>query len=305
MTLRNLEIFVTVYREMSITKAARKLHLAQPGVSLAIKEMEEEYRVRLFDRINRRLSATEKGDQMYAYATHILEMEEEMENAMTAPDVPVNLRLGASITIGTFLVPRIVKCFRERYPTSRLQVTIQNSQQVIRAVIRNEQDLGVVEDRADSDQLRELPFMKDELCFLCGADHPLASRESVTLEEICCFPLYLREKGSASREITENLLRTCAAKGEILWESVSNEALAGAIKENPGITVLSARLVEKELKEGSIQILPLHPDAFMRSFSLIHHRKKYLTEPMQFLMDLFKKTTLNGARWDENMSHID
>ncbi|MCD7819938.1 MAG: LysR family transcriptional regulator [Lachnospiraceae bacterium] len=294
MTLRNLEIFVTVYREMSITKAARKLHLAQPGVSLAIKEMEEEYRVRLFDRINRRLSATEKGDQMYVYAVHILEMEEEMEHAMMAPDVPVNLRIGASITIGTFLVPKIIKRFQEQYPTSRVRVTIQNSQQVIRAVIRNEQDLGVVEDRADSDQLRELPFMKDELCFLCSAGHPLAAKETVTLEEICHFPLFLREKGSASREITENLLRSSTVKGEILWESVSNEALAGAIKENPGITVLSARLVEKELQEGSIKILPFHPEAFMRSFSLIHHRKKYLTEPMLFLMKLFNETKLIG-----------
>lgn len=289
MTLRHLKIFVTVYREMSITKASEKLHMAQPGVSLAIKELEEEYHVRLFDRINRHLSVTEKGNQLYSYATHILEMEEDMEHAMVSADTPAHIRVGASITIGTFLVPKVVRCFHESYPDSEVQVTIQNSRRVINAVVKNEQDFGVVEDRAENSLLTEKPFMIDELCFLCGSDHPLAEKSSVSLEEICRYPLFLREKGSASREITQNMLSAGQVKGHILWESTSNEALSRAIKELPGITVLSGRLVEKDLEEGTIRILPLHPESFRRSFSLICHKKKYLTKPVKYLMKLFEE----------------
>lgn len=287
MILRHLRIFVTVYREMSITNAAAKLHLAQPSVSLAIKELEEEYQVRLFDRINRKLSVTEKGIQFYTYANHILELFDEMDSSMRSMEMPGDLRLGSSITIGNCLVPVAVQRFHERYPKCQVKVTIQNSQQVIQSVIKNEQDLGVVEDHIGSDQLNEVPFMRDQMYFLCGKNHPLAGKEKVTLEEVCSYPLFLREKGSASREITEGLLKTNQLKGNILWESVSNQALIRAVEHNEGITILSEKLVENEIKEGSLVVLPLYPEAFTRSFSLIYHKKKYITEAMRGMMGLF------------------
>lgn len=289
MTLRHLRIFVVVYQEMSITKAAEKLHLAQPSVSLAVKELEEEYQIRLFDRINRHLAATEKGIRFYDYAIHILELTEEMDHAMTSPEVPEKLKIGSSITVGNFLMPCVVRDFHEKYSSCQVRVTIQNSGRVIQAVSKNDQDLGVVEGQVCHDQLVQLPFMEDRLYFLCGQNHPLAGKEKVGLDEICEYPLFLREEGSASREITEGLLKAYQVKGKICWESVSNQALIEAVKENPGITVLSGRLVEKELQEGSVRILPLYPKAFLRNFSLIYHRKKYLTEPLRYLMELFQK----------------
>ena len=197
MTLRHLYIFIAVYQEMSITKAAERLHLAQPRVSQAVKELEEEYGVRLFERLNRKLFVTEKGERLYDYAVHLLELSQEMEEDLLSSGNGGRIRLGSS------------------------------------------------------------------------------------------FPLFLREKGSASREITENYLKNCQLSCQPLWESVSNEALIQAIQKNPGITVLSGMLVEKEMAEGKIKNLPLCPDVFCRQFSLIYHRKKYLTESMKNLIQLF------------------
>lgn len=290
MTLRHLRIFAAVYQEMSITGAARRLHLAQPSVSLAVKELEAAYQIRLFDRINRRLEATEKGKQFYEYAVQIIELFGEMEHVMGSPELPGRIKIGSSITAGSFLVPKAVNRFHQRYPDCQAEVTIQNSKQVMQAVLKNEQDLGVVEDYVESSQLERIPFLKDRLCFLCGAGHPLAEQGEVSLSELCSYPMLLREKGSASREIAEGVLRAHGMKGRILWESVSNQALIQGTKENLGITVLSERLVEAELRDGSIRKLPICPGAFLRSFSLIYHRKKYLTEPLRYMMQLFQET---------------
>ena len=235
MTLRHLYIFIAVYQEMSITKAAERLHLAQPRVSQAVKELEEEYGVRLFERLNRKLFVTEKGERLYDYAVHLLELSQEMEEDLLSSGNGGRIRLGSSITAGAFLVPERAARFQEHYPECRLEVSVQNSGKVIRQVLKNELDLGVIEDRAEEEMLVKIPFREDRLYFLCGASHPLAEKEQVSLEEICSFPLFLREKGSASREITENYLKNCQLSCQPLWESVSNEALIQAIQKNPGI----------------------------------------------------------------------
>lgn len=288
MTLRHLRIFAAVYQEMSITKASKKLHLAQPSVSLAIKELEDAYHIQLFDRINRRLFITERGEAFYTYTSHILDLFEEMENSMIAPDIPLGISLGSSITIGNYLVPRTIAAFREKYPGCEVAVRIQNSQQIVQAVLKNELDLGLVEDKVKNDQLEAVPFMRDRLYFICGKDHPLAGKNMLTLETICGYPLFLREPGSAGREITDGLLKAHQIKAKVSWESVSNQALIRAVEVNQGISVMSEKLIGDEVKRGRILILPLYPKAFERSFALIYHKKKYLTGALEELIKMVK-----------------
>ena len=288
MTIRHLKIFIAVYTEMSITKAAEKLHLAQPGVSLAIRELEDLYHVRLFDRINRRLYVTDAGKLFFGYAAHIVSSFEQMENAMMSPQGAGSIRLGSSITIGNFLIPDAVSRFGALYPDCQVSVSVDNSHRIIRRVLKNELDFGVVEDRAQQEQLVELPFMEDRLYFMCGADHPLACQETVTLEELCRYPFFMREPGSAAREITDSLMKSSRQKYEICWESVSNQALIQGIKKRPGITVLSSRLAERELKEGQVRLLPLYPEVFRRQFLIVYHRQKYISGLMRELIDIIR-----------------
>lgn len=294
MTLRHLRIFAAVYQEMSITKASKKLHLAQPSVSLAIKELEDAYHIQLFDRINRRLFITERGEAFYTYTSHILDLFEEMENSMIAPDIPLGISLGSSITIGNYLVPRTIAAFREKYPGCEVAVRIQNSQQIVQAVLKNELDLGLVEDKVKNDQLEAVPFMRDRLYFICGKDHPLAGKKMLTLETICGYPLFLREPGSAGREITEGLLKAHQIKAKVSWESVSNQALIRAVEVNQGISVMSEKLIGDEVKSGRIVILPLYPKAFERSFSLIYHKKKYMTGALEELIKMVKLSSADS-----------
>ena len=288
MTIRHLKIFIAVYREMSITKAAEKLHMAQPGVSFAIKELEDTYHVRLFDRINRRLFVTDAGRLFFDYASHIVNSFDQMESAMMSPQGAGSIHLGSSITVGNFLIPDAVCRFHEQYPDCRVSVSVDNSHRIIRKVLRNELDFGVVEDRGTYEQLMEVPFMEDRLYFVCRAEHPLAEKEAVTLEELCRYPFFMREPGSAAREITDSLMKSCQQKYEILVESVSNQALIQAVQKYPGITVLSARLIERELKEGKVKLLPLYPESFRRQFLIVYHRQKYISRLMRELIGMIQ-----------------
>lgn len=188
MTIRHLKIFIEVYKEMSVTKAAEKLHMVQPSVSLVIRELEEAYQVRLFDRINRRLFVTESGKLFFDYATHIVDSFDQMESAMTSDQGTGSLHVGSSITIASYLIPEAVRRFGQVCPECRVSVTVENSHRIIQKVLKNELDFGVVEDKSGYEQLEERPFMEDRLYFVCGSGHPLAKQETVTLEEICRYP---------------------------------------------------------------------------------------------------------------------
>ena len=127
MTLRHMKIFVAVYQQKSITLASNSLHLAQPSVSLAIKELEEYYHIRLFDRLSRRIYPTENGHRFYEYALHIVSLFSEMENKIPAWDANAPLHIGSSITLGTCLIPSLVKAYQEQHPEIKIYVTVKNT----------------------------------------------------------------------------------------------------------------------------------------------------------------------------------
>ena len=127
MTLRHMKIFVTVYRHSNITRAAEELHLAQPSVSLAVKELEEYYGIRLFERIGRRICPTEAGNEFYSYALHIVSLFEDIEKRIKNWDTLGTIRIGTSITIGTHILPGLIKKYQEAYPSLRVEAMVNNS----------------------------------------------------------------------------------------------------------------------------------------------------------------------------------
>ena len=145
MTLRHMKIFVAVYQQKSITLASNSLHLAQPSVSLAIRELEEYYHIRLFDRLSRRIYPTENGHRFYEYALHIVSLFSEMENKIPAWDANAPLHIGSSITLGTCLIPSLVKAYQEQHPEIKIYVTVKNTGTIEQAVVDNQLDFALVE----------------------------------------------------------------------------------------------------------------------------------------------------------------
>ena len=197
MTLRHMKIFVAVYQQKSITLASNSLHLAQPSVSLAIKELEEYYHIRLFDRLSRRIYPTENGHRFYEYALHIVSLFSEMENKIPAWDANAPLHIGSSITLGTCLLPSLVKAYQEQHSEIKIYVTVKNTGTIEQAVVDNQLDFALVEGTVTHPEIISEVFSADTLCMVAAPGHPLAANRTVTLADAASCPLLLREPGSA------------------------------------------------------------------------------------------------------------
>lgn len=295
MTLRHMRIFVCTFQHSSITKAAEELHLAQPSVSLAVKELEEYYGIRLFERMGRRIYPTEVGKEFYEYALHIVSLFDSMEQRIKNWDTLGVLRVGTSITIGTHILPQLVKQYQQQYPDIRIEVIISNSGDIEEHVLNNTVDLGLIENTPEHTAIHALPFMRDELCAIVPCHSPLANQSSVTLAQLAEFPFLMREKGSAGREILDLCFSMRQLSVHPLWESTSTQAIVKGVEEGIGVAVLPYLLVERDIKEKVVKMLPFQKP-LVRDLNVIYHQSKYLTTSMSRFIALCERYGKSSQR---------
>lgn len=285
MTLRHLEIFIAVCESDSMTEAARRLHLAQSAVSLAVGELERRYGVRLFDRIGRRLYRTGAGERLLGHARHILESFAEMEREVQDRDSWGDLRIGASITIGSQLLPGLLSGFSARWPHIGIRVGIDQSAVIERRILRNELDLALIEGLVHEERIVGKTLCADELALVCGAGSRWRTAGPATLQALRGETFILRERGSGTRELFDSVMLTQGLLITPAWESVSTEAIVSAVAANLGLSVLPLRLVAADLAAGRLHRVAVADVDFRRQFRLIHHADKYLSRSMAAFID--------------------
>lgn len=298
-----MKIFEAVYRHSSVTRAAEELHLAQPSVSLSLRELEDYYGVQLFERIGRRILPTECGAQFYGYALHIVTLFEEMETKIRNWDTLGTLRIGTSITIGTHILPLLIRRFQAQYPSLRTEAVVNKSDTIEKLILDNAVDVGLIETRPGSPDVSSVPFMKDSLCAVVPPEHPLASRKEVSLEELARFPFLMRENGSAGRELLDACFSLLQMSVRPLWESSSTQAIVKAVSEGIGVAVLPRLLVEKDAREHTVVSLPLNPP-LQRDFHIIYHKSKYLTPNIQAFCSLCREYGASPDRSSQQLSDL-
>ena len=277
MTLRHMTIFVAVCEDNSITKAAEKLHMAQPAVSLAVKELEEYYDVKLFDRLSKRLFLTDAGKKLLEYAAHIVSLFSDIGNNIRQWERSGKLRIGASITIGTHLMPKYVSAFYKGHPESNIEVFISSSDLIEKKILKSELDFALIEGIVHSDSIIGHTFMKDRLAAICAPSCALCKEDTITMEQLLSQPLMLRESGSGTRELFDHIMASFEYTYTPAWESTSTRALINAVSSGLGVSVLPYMLVQDELEKGSIVELKVANLHFDRGFHIIHHKDKLLT----------------------------
>lgn len=292
MTIRHLKIFVSVYQHMSITQAADELHIAQPSVSLAIKELENNYHLKLFDRISRRISPTDAGHRFYSYAIHIVSLFDQMESDAISWSGTDTIRIGSSITIGNELLPSLIADFQTSHPENQVQVEIKNTETITQYILDNKVDFGLVEGAVNHNSIQQVEFMDDHLSLIAAYDHPLTHSESVTLQDTAQYPFLLREPGSAGRDIIDSVYQSRGILIQPVWESISNHALIEGVIHNLGISILPYRILQNAIAQKQIQEIPLTDCAFSRSFSIIYHKNKYLSPSCQDFIAQCKRQRL-------------
>ncbi len=285
---RRLQVFHTVARLLSFTKAAEELHMTQPAVTFQVRQLEEYYNTRLFDRTHNRISLTEAGRLVYRYADRIFQLYAEMDDAVReiTGQISGTVVIGASTTIAEYMLPSLLGDFKAQYPEVNIHLKVSNTEGIVSMVENNVIDLGVVEAPVTNKSLVVETCRMDELVAIVPPAHPLAGRESVTIAELVEYPFICREEGSGTREvISEYLQRAGSSPSEInvCMELGSPEAIKGAVEAGMGISIMSRATIGKELQLGTLVAVPLDPP-LERPFSFVHQKHKFRMRAMEELL---------------------
>lgn len=289
MTIRHMKIFIRVYQTGSITKAADELHMTQPAVTRSIQELERYYDLKLFERLNHRLFITECGRELYPRALHLVSLFDQMESMLQDQESHRCIRVGATITLGNYLLPRLACLFRGKHPDIRIQARIASSAQIRQAVENNDLDLAMIEGEVNTPHLHCEPFCSDHLTVIIPPDHPLAQRESLSISDLACEPLLLREPGSAGRSFLNSVFEAHGFSISPLWESTSTQALVRAVSMGLGLSILPEQLVRSDIARGAVLSRTVSDERLERVHYLVWHENKYLSDSMKDFLNLARR----------------
>lgn len=279
MTLRNLQIFIAVADCLNMTKAAKKLYISQPSVSMAVSEIEKEYGVILFDRNAGKLTLTPMGKTLRDYAQNVLEMIEKMEN-LTREESRTCIKIGVTVTIGSTIMGPIIAKMKESMPKVDYHVTVANTRIIENMLMNSEVDIAFVEGQIMNPNLEVYEVLSDELIAISGPKHSFCNKKSVTLKEISKEPLILREPESGTRAFFEDAMQRAGLNFTVRWTSYSYGAIIEAVKNNLGVGIISRKLAEKYIKDGSLCGSRIKDANLSRSFRLLYVKNKYITDMM-------------------------
>ncbi|MGE5630182.1 MAG: LysR family transcriptional regulator [Caulobacteraceae bacterium] len=278
MTIRHLKVFIMVADYGSVTAAAEALYISQPTVSQAISELESYYGVKLFDRLSRRLYITETGKQLLGYARHITALFDEMEQGFKNLQKGGKLKIGASVTVGTYMLPKLALEFKQSFPDIEIEAVVKNTTDIENLIIKNSIDFGVVEGIVHTPDIVSSAFMEDELVLVCGKNHPLYNKRGISEFDIPKLKFIMREAGSGTRELFESVMASRDIPWQLAWECSISDGIKNAAINGIGVGVISKRLVEKEIESGQLSIIKIDGIDLKRKFGVIYHKNKYLTE---------------------------
>lgn len=271
MIVETLHVFITVSELKNFSRAAEVLNLSQPGVSLHIRNLENELGAKLLHRSPKLVKLTEAGEILYKRAKVILALYDEAKQDIFRlhHTVSGSLQVGASFTIGEYILPRLIAEFVDLYPQVDMGVTIGNTEEIVQAVRLNTLDLGLVEGNVSATDLIVTPYMKDEMILVAAADHPLSSLRLVETNLLQNQIWVLRENGSGTREYCEQFIQQSAIHIQRSYVFNSSQGVKEAVAAGLGIAMLSRLVVRKELETGEISEIIIKGSRLDRDFSLI------------------------------------
>lgn len=289
MTLRHLRVFLAVYQTQNVTRAAERLHMTQPTVTRAVQELERYYGVRLFERINRRLYITQSGRQLYARAVHIVGSFDRMEKELKNWDEFGLLRIGATPTLASVLLPKTLMTFEKKHPKLRVRCSVENGTHLQEALADDRLDFALIEGEVAAEHLHAEPFSEDRLILLLPPDDPRRNAPALTLRELAESPLLLREKGSMGRSFLDRVFAAHDLPLEPLMESISTHAIIQAVHAGLGISFLPQRLIRHSVESGFVATRAVDDEPFVRRNFAAWHEDKFLTRSARELLEDFHR----------------
>ncbi len=276
---RRLQVFHAVAKQLSFTRAAEALFMTQPAVTFQIKQLEEHFNTRLFERGHGQISLTEAGRIVYDYAERILALSAEMDARLKdmTGQMAGPLLIGASMTIAEYLLPRILGEYIAQFPGVVPRLLVANSEAVQAQVADHSLDVGFIEGDTLLPSLVTEVCCEDELQVVCAPSHPLAGIAAATPALLAQHAYISREPGSGTREVTDNYLKKIGVAPEALQPAMelgSPEALKGLVATGRGFAIMSRATVVKETQLNLLVGIPLAP-RLVRNLSVVSAKQKF------------------------------
>ena len=265
-----LRTFITLAELKNFTKTAEALHISQPSVSLHIKNLEKEFQTELFIRSPKYVQITPSGNILYNRAKQILSLYEQAKEDILAHhhSVQGELKIGASFTIGEYILPAFLSRLQKDFPKLELTVTIGNTEEIVRHVRDFRVDIGLIEGQTNDKELSIHPFMQDEL-FVISSPAYAGFKSDMTLHDLQNHAWITREEGSGTREYINHVIRSNGLKVKSLLTISSNQGVKESVRQGLGISLLSRSVIEREVEHGDLSIVRLENQSFTRTFSYV------------------------------------
>ncbi|MEZ5643487.1 MAG: LysR family transcriptional regulator [Burkholderiaceae bacterium] len=282
-SLRELEVFVAIARQGSVSRAAEAVALTQSAASQALAKLERALGQPLFDRCGRRLVLNENGRLLWPRAQALLDAAAQVQDLLA--DGGLSMRLGASTTIANYLLPPRLAAFRTAYPAACVQLTVGNTGEVVAAVAAMELDFGLIEGACHHPDLAVSDWQQDELVIIAPPGHAL-TRGRATRAALAGAAWLLREPGSGTREEVERWLHTHVGPVRMDMELGNSEAIRRAVAAGLGVSCLSRNVVAEALAAGSVAEVRTGLPSLSRPLRLVRHRERAPTRGMQAFLAL-------------------
>lgn len=268
-----LQVFVAVAEHSNFSRAAESLHLSQPGVSLHIQNLEKQFGAKLVHRTPKYVRLTEAGQLLYSRAKLMLSLYEEaqMQIQLLNEVVTGTLQIGASFTIGEYLLPRLIASFVPLHPQVDIQVTIGNTEEIVQAIQTQTLDIGLVEGEVHSSDVAKKPWLEDELIMIASPTHPLAQLSRVACELLQDQIWIYREHGSGTRAYSDHFIESNQISVKRSFMLSSNQGVKEAVLAGLGLAIISRLVVEKELKQGELCALSLDERRLTRTLLMLEN----------------------------------
>lgn len=294
MTIRHFFVFKTICECGSFTGAADKLNITQPAVSIIVRELEDYYDTKLFERANRKIYLTESGRLLLSGVTSILSQYDSLPDIIQGEGKPIIIKIGVNVAVGETIYPKIRKMLFDNNQSLFLEEVIANTESVIAKLRSNELDFAIIDQPHDSEDFTAYPLCSDDMRAVCAYDYVFGT--DIDVHDLSRYTILLREPGSESRACIENSLSSAGVAIGQSIESVSTLSLINLARTKAGIVFLPESIALDTSSSPGMKIINVHNVIFKRDYYLIHRNNKFFSKnQLKLLHEILEYTKVSDG----------
>lgn len=280
MTLRHLKNIIAVYETGSISKAAEMLNVSQPSVSIAIREIEETYDIKLFERYNKRMKITPIGRKIEHYAKNIIQMYDELDHTINPNNDSKIIRIGSSYIVGESYLYKYIKIFEEAHPEVKIKIKVAGNNIIENMLCENELDLAIIDGETSNNDIISKKICNFSYSLVCSSNHKFANRNNISVNELIKERIIIGENDDSSRKVLNKGLLSNNKIKRIEWECDCKSAILSAVINDLGVSLIPSEYLKLYNFDNKLSKFSVENMLLSDSLNFVYHKDKEITSIM-------------------------